>query len=526
LSAAGSAAAVAVAGAGWGMGAALLTLLAAACAALLWTNHRLRGTASRCAAAEARLIEVFRQIPASAAIIEAPNGRRMMRSLQSDRVIGDPETVMEDWRDLSTYGGLHPDGRPFAPDEYPIVRALRTGEVVGGERFLYRRPDGAVVDLEVHAGPVRDPAGRIVAAVGMAFDVSERVRAERELLESEARCRAVSERLRAAIDAGALGLWEYETTTGQFHVDARMAAMLGLPAEPREMPCEALQLFIEPSDRPQASARFQAAGGEGGLYADEIRILAAGGEPRWLLTRGIDMADLGKVVGVVTDVTERRQREEALKAALDARDVLMREADHRIKNSLQMVGGLLRLQMSRVADRDAKDALAEAIGRVNAVANAHLALQRSPDLKSVGIDAMLGDLCSRAGALNPSVSVAAAARCGLTLDAERAIPLGLIVSEVLTNALRHAYAPGEPGEVSLVARQEAGALVVTISDGGVGMPAASTRAGLGSTVIAALARQIGATLISASEPGLGTAVTLRLDQSATTLDLSAREAAL
>ncbi len=481
-----------------------------ACAIVFWATSGLRRSANLAAAAEARLREVFRQIPGAAAILQAPDGRLLMRSAQSDAVLGHPAGQVRKCDDLDAYGGVHDDGSPFAAGEYPIVRALQTGEIVHGETLAYRHPDGRTVDLEVHAGPVRDPDGAIVAAVGMAFDITERVAAERRIQESEARHRAVAERLHAAIDAGELGLWELDLTRRTIRLDAKFARMLGLPCEPVEMDREGLQAFVQPHDQVRANAVLNGAIAGGGSYSDELHMRTVQGEARWLVTRGTVLGDMNKVVGVVSDVTERRLREDALREALNARDVLMHEADHRIKNSLQLVVSLLRLQISRIADPDAKNALEAAISRVTAIADAHRALQRSPDLRSIEVGSMLVDLCDRVGSLNPALTVRCDADLDLSMDADQAIPLGLLVSEVMTNALRHAYRPGQAGEVNLVARTSAGYLELTIADGGVGLPAIQGRRGLGSTLISGLARQIGATVETRGSPGAGTTFSLRM----------------
>jgi PAS domain S-box-containing protein len=481
-----------------------------AAAAVLWAAHALRRSAATAAAAEARLAEVFRQIPGAAAILAAPDGHLLLRSSRSDTVLGQPERAMGQSSDLGSYGGIHPDGRPFAADDYPIVRALKTGEVVNGESLRYRRSDGVLADLEVHAGPVRGAGGAIVAAVGMAFDVSDRVEAERRLQESETQFRATAERLSAAIDAGQLGLWELEIGTQRLTLDATLAAMLGLPAGPVEMDRTDFSRFVHPADQPRASEVFAGALAAGKDYADEIRMLTAQGEERWFVTRGVVLPDAQKVVGVTRDVTQRRRREEALQAALESREILMREADHRIKNSLQLVSSLLGLQMRRADDPDTQHALAAAMARVTAVADAHLALQRSPDLKSIEMDRILDDLCDRVGSLNPAVTVRCAAGTGLSLDAELAIPLGLIASELLTNALRHAFPPGAGGAVTLRAVVEGGTLHMTVADDGAGLPATPSRPGLGTTVITALTKQVGATRTTQSTPGSGTSVSLHL----------------
>jgi PAS domain S-box-containing protein len=486
-----------------------------ACATVLWATHSLRRSADAALQAEARLAEVFRQIPGAAAILEAPSGRLLLRSVNSGMVLGHDQHAVQGTADMAAYGGVHPDGTHFAGDDYPIVRALKTGEMVRGQRIRYQRPDGSMADLEVHAGPVRAPDGAILASVGMAFDVTERVGAERRLQESEAQFRAMAERLRAAIDAGALGLWELDIDAGVYHLDAAFAAILGRPPAPIELTREELRSLIDPADRERAHAKMTATLAESGIYADEMRMRTAQGVVRWLVSRGTVLRDMNKVIGVVSDVTERRGREDALEEALRARDVLMHEADHRIKNSLQLVVSLLRLQLSRADDLAIKQALAEAVARVDAVANAHLALQRSPDLRSMDLDRMLEDLCTRMAALNPSIAMQCRAETGISMDAEQAIPLGLIASELMTNALRHAYPAGAEGEVALSirkvgGRREAGQLEMIVADGGAGLSGPARRPGLGSTVVNTLARQIGAAVATHSHPGEGTVVTVTL----------------
>jgi PAS domain S-box-containing protein len=412
--------------------------------------------------------------------------------------------------EMAAYGGVHDDGRPYAADDYPIVRALKTGAVIRAERLRYVRPDRTEVELEVYAGPVRGETGDIVASVGMAFDVTERLAAERRLLTSEAECRATAERLRAAIDAGALGMWECDLDSYDLQIDGAMAAMLGMPAVPSILRSRDLQAMIHPDDAGTANRAMAAAIANGGTYSDESRLRGQDGRYRTLISRGTVMTQSRKAIGVVSDVTARREREDALQAALLARDLLAREADHRIKNSLQLVASMLRLQMARTDNAEISDALGEAIARVDAVGNAHLALQGSADLRTIEIDQMVADLCTRVGSLNPAIAVRCQAASGLMVDAEQAIPLGLITSELLTNALRHAYPPGCRGEVAVTVRQMENGLALIVADGGRGLAATPASPGLGTTVIRMLSRQIGADTRTASAPGQGTSVTLTM----------------
>jgi two-component sensor histidine kinase len=195
---------------------------------------------------------------------------------------------------------------------------------------------------------------------------------------------------------------------------------------------------------------------------------------------------------------------------LDERELLLREADHRIKNSLQLVVGMLSLQRKHAATQETATALAGAIARVNAVAEAHLALQLSGDLQTVDLPEMLMAICRRLDSLSDTVRVTCAFGSTVMLEVDRAIPLALIISELITNALRHAYDSRQEGEVHVAIRLDGQHIVLTVHDDGVGFDDATSRPGLGTRVTFSLATKIGCTLHTQSRPGEGTCVIVRL----------------
>src|SRR6185312_10131951 len=119
-----------------------------------------------------------------------------------------------------------------------------------------------------------------------------------------------------------------------------------------------------------------------------------------------DIAFLQAAANLLGVAIERRRREAELEQSLQARELLLREADHRIKNSLQLVVSLLSMQRSRLPDNETAAAIDDAIGRVRAVAEAHRALHQSRDLRTVSFDQMLRDLCRHIGELSPTTAIA------------------------------------------------------------------------------------------------------------------------
>jgi PAS domain S-box-containing protein len=127
---------------------------------------------------EERFRAVLHQIPAAMFIVDAPDGRVVFKSRLLDEVLGAPDTQLS--QPIGTVRGhaVHRDGSPYEMHEYPSRRALYKGESVRAEPMVYCRGDGVLIDLEMHAGPVCNEAGEIVAAVAVAFDVTERRIAE------------------------------------------------------------------------------------------------------------------------------------------------------------------------------------------------------------------------------------------------------------------------------------------------------------------------------------------------------------
>jgi PAS domain S-box-containing protein len=455
---------------------------------------------------EARLRAVLLQIPAAIFILGAPDGQVVFKSHLLDQVLGTPELDMPTAKATLRGWALHPDGRPYDLAEYPSRRALFQGETVRAEPMIFSRGDGRLIDLELYAGPVRSEAGDIVAAVAVVLDVTARNQSAAQLRESEAR-------LRVALEAGRLGTWEIDLATNTNHIGEALAHMLGLPAAPVALDRSVSAGFIHPDDRDQVRADFARAVEAGDDYVAEFRAVRTDGVVRWVtahgrVLRGADGRP-ARALGVIRDVTDRRQREDRLREAVEARELLLREADHRIKNSLQLVGSLLTLQRSRLSDPDAVAALDGAISRVMAVGEAHRALHQSADLRHVALDDMLRDLCAHVGTLNPALTFVCDCPAALELDTERAIPLGLVVSELLTNAAKHAY-PAGAGAVCTTVAVTDGVFEITVSDDGVGLAGAGTpRARLGSSIVRALVAQIGAAMDVESAPGEGTRTRLR-----------------
>lgn len=221
--------------------------------------------------------------------------------------------------------------------------------------------------------------------------------------------------------------------------------------------------------------------------------------------------DAAGALVLVRDVTDLRRRDQALLS----KDATIREIHHRVKNSLQTVAALLRLQARRTSIPEARHALAESERRVNSIALVHESLSVSL-AERVDVDELVDRVLPAIGDGATAETRAKVRREGSfgTLPAQYATPLVLVLTELVHNALAHAFGPGRIGEVVVAAARCADALDVSVSDDGRGLPAGFSLEGsdgLGLQIVQTLCRsELDSGLTISTRIGGGTRAALRL----------------
>ncbi len=219
----------------------------------------------------------------------------------------------------------------------------------------------------------------------------------------------------------------------------------------------------------------------------------------------------------------QRERAAALQELQESRDrlaqlaaqqaLLLQEVNHRVANSLQLIASLIELQARKVVDADAREALRRAAERVEAVMLVHRRLYTGHDVESVSMDQYLEGLVGElqraitAGDRQGQITLTAEA---IRVETDKAVSLGLIVNELVTNALKYAYPDGD-GDVRVSFRTVDGAVQLVVEDDGVGYRegAAPKGSGLGSVIVGAMARTLkAAVLTDTSATGTRVSVTL------------------
>jgi len=335
---------------------------------------------------------------------------------------------------------------------------------MGAGRDLYGlRKDGSEFPVEIGLNPIETDDG--VMVLSAIVDISTRRRLEERFR------RVVEAAPNAMVMIRVSGQIEMVNAQAELVFGYARSELLGQPVEmlvPERFrgrhPNLRTSFFSEPKPRPMGAGRdLYGLRKDGSEFPVEIGL------------NPIETEDGTMVLSAIVDISDRRHKEDRIQSALKEKEILLGEIHHRVKNNLQVIHSLLDLQSSKIEDITALQLLAESQNRIRSMALIHQTLYESKDFAKVDfrnfLDSLLPALVSSYSLDRDRVTLSVSAgEVSLPIDA--AIPCGLIVNELISNALKHAFPGSGRGRIDVSLNDEPnGEIVLSVTDNGVGIPA-------------------------------------------------------
>ncbi|HEY7978940.1 MAG TPA: PAS domain-containing protein [Rhizomicrobium sp.] len=369
-------------------------------------------------------------------------------------------------------------------EETPMAYVLRTGEPVHGREAVVERPDGNRVFAMVHIDPIKDADGKLVGAINCFHDITELHKAREQISEGGAIIRQIFDALPIAIyTTDAKGLLTFYN---------RAAAELAgrKPEIGKDEWCVTWKLHT-PDGQPLAHENCPMATAlreERPVRGVEAIVERPDGTRIPMLPFPTPVHDrAGKLAGAVNmlvDISEQKEAESKQK-------MLLSELNHRVKNNMQMLHALLRSAQRETADAEAQRALSQATQRVGAMAAAQQALYDAATPVSFGIEEFMDALCRSAQDLYANEAVITREAAHGTLPNDAAMPIALILNELIANSVKHARMGVAPVQIGVALFQEGGNWRLCVTDDGPGFGAGKAiRRGSGLGLVSGLASQL------------------------------------
>jgi PAS domain S-box-containing protein len=336
--------------------------------------------------------------------------------------------------------------------------------------FRFSNKQGEWRLFEVITRPTFDEKGNLVCLIFYLNDITKRRIAEEELKRSEKRFRTIVENSRDII-------FRYRLAPSQAfdYISPAVEAVTGHTQEEFYRDSGLILKFIDPDDRHLVE----------GLTTEKL-VLNKPFTLRWKLDNGkticteqstIAVSDerggIVAVEGIARDVTLRMQMEDRLKKSLKEKEVLLTEIHHRVKNNMQIISSLLSIQSQNISDPSIMNLFTDTQNRIHSIALIHNIMYKSKNLGSVDFEEYVQDLASillRSLAVDREKIKLHIDAIDVRLDINRAIPCGLIINEIVSNSIKHAF-PGErTGDVRIsFSGEDPDRYTLLVRDNGIGI---------------------------------------------------------
>jgi PAS domain S-box-containing protein len=405
----------------------------------------------------------------------------------------------EEWaRIYSIY--LEDGVTPMSAASVPLWRAFQ-GETVHEAGMVIRAKGQEPRQITVNCTPFFDEFGRELGAVAVMHDITERKAMEVVLEESEAKYRRLFEN-------SPVGIISVDLNGNITEVNDALVNVMGSPSAEATKQINAFE--FDPLKGAGFSAAFSRCVESGEPIIHEHPYISRWGKSLHLNLRLNPVRDARGAVtgaqGTVEDISKQKLAEEKLTASLHEKEVMLKEIHHRVKNNLQVVSSILNIQAGYTQDKQIISVFSESQNRIRSMAFVHEMLYGSEDLAQIGLNdyiQKMADYLNKFYDASKKISIAMDLE-EVTLGVDKAIPFGLILNELLTNCIKHAFPDAKGGKIRIDLRLEKGDVVFILCDNGVGLPLdldIKAVKSLGLTLVCSLVKQLKGTIDIHSDGG-------------------------
>ncbi|MBO6620644.1 MAG: PAS domain S-box protein [Balneola sp.] len=320
---------------------------------------------------------------------------------------------------------------------------------------------GKIIDCVWYNTVVKNSSGKIVTVMSLVEDITEKKKTEKKIKENE-------KRYRALIENSPYCIHELDKNGVLLSINKAGLEMMGVENE-EDFLGITYDKLVDPTQSKRILELFSKS-----LQGESIQFEFTKDEKHFLssfipITGGKDKVQ--KVMGITQDITERKKSEEIIENSLKEKTTLLSEIHHRVKNNLAIVSGLLQLQKNEVKDEKATAVFDQSINRIISIAMVHELMYKSPELSSINIQTYLDMLV-------PAISAAMNDQSRniefvieideYKLNINQAIPIGLLLNELITNSFKYAFLDQEEGIIKINLNAEGEIVTVLYEDNGLG----------------------------------------------------------
>jgi PAS domain S-box-containing protein len=357
-------------------------------------------------------------------------------------------------------------------DTYQRVQSLFDGdESVTYVESWQRRRDGEPRLLAWWCKVMKDTEGRVIGAVSTARDITKRVQSEQTLLDREALLNEMGK-------TAHIGGWEWNAKYESIKWTDEVYNIYELPVDQKPVTISAFADYFHPEDKNRIFECFDQAIKAGKSFDLELRLITANDRQIWVRVIGKPKQVnevTTRLTGTIQDITVLKKAWQQIDQSLQEKTVLLKEIHHRVKNNFQIISSLINLQNRQMADDDPMQSIFRSFqSRIHSMALVHEMMYHHQDFSQMHMCYYIEDLVNFMNSIyhikNKGIEISVSCQ-DVYLNLNQAVPCGMIISELVSNAIKHAFPDNRKGVIKIKMEKKPPLIRLSVSDDGIDFPA-------------------------------------------------------